>query len=759
MNRLLALSTLLWLALAGPALAEGMATERTAGEGTTYEAAERAYRADELEQAERILRALLAQDPSDHDAKLLLGFVRYRQGDDRGAYRLFHDLLPQLPEVADLFYGLALSSRGLGRPAEAARYARWARRLEPEREDLSQFLRSLVMTEDGQVETGQVETGQVGTSSAQNKLAENDPRPSSAQALRLPFRAEGGQFRLENGASLTVKGVNLGMALPGRFATEFPEERGFYDRWLRLIAAMNANTVRLYTVAPPVFYRALRDYNLAHPGAPLYLIQGVWTEPPEGDDYHGPFKATFLGEAYRALDLLHGQAVVEARPDQASGAYEADVSPWLLGLILGREWEPASVSSFNARPDAPRRYEGRFLRVGESSAMEAWLAEVMDRVSLYHFEHFKQQTPIAFVNWLTIAPRDGPAADGAPPGAQPDEQGAFLYGADATVVDAATITPTAAFLAGHFASYHAFPYYPDYLSLDPDYSRHPRSNYMAHLERLGAHHGDQAVLISEFGVPSSRGQSRSQPQGYHQGGNDEAAQAEIIAKLYSEVIDSGMAGGVVFAWLDEWFKRHWLYDALERPSDHLPRWHSVMNPEQNYGLVGFAVPGEPPLGSDPADWQEAQLVAEGNGVALYAQASPSYLHLLVKRLEVAGSEVTGSEGRIAPFERVTLTLDTHPASGPEFYARLTPEEGSFWVNAGYQPYKAAETGAYGFDWGARPESGAGWARWMAPSYEDGAGSLGGLDEPGRLRPGRCSWSPTPARATSSTAPAPATSWR
>src|SRR2546426_9221624 len=38
---------------------------------------------------------------------------------------------------------------------------------------------------------------------------------------------------------------------------------------------------------------------------------------------------------------------LESRPGHAHGAYRADVSPRVLGYVLGREWEPQSVGTYD----------------------------------------------------------------------------------------------------------------------------------------------------------------------------------------------------------------------------------------------------------------------------------------------------------------------------------------------------------------------------------------------------------------------------
>jgi hypothetical protein len=66
-------------------------------------------------------------------------------------------------------------------------------------------------------------------------------------------------------------------------------------------------------------------------------------------------------------------------------------------------------------------------------------------------------------------------------------------------------------------------------------------------------------------------------------------------RLMHNIINSGCAGGFMFAWMDEWFKPTWIVLYLEAfgmnsangiiPTRQL--WHNKTSPEQNFGLVTF----------------------------------------------------------------------------------------------------------------------------------------------------------------------------
>lgn len=77
----------------------------------------------------------------------------------------------------------------------------------------------------------------------------------------------------------TVKGVNLGVGIPGEWATDYAVSKETYLRWFAQMQEMGANTVRVYITLHDDFYNAFYEYNTAREEAneePLWLIHGVW---------------------------------------------------------------------------------------------------------------------------------------------------------------------------------------------------------------------------------------------------------------------------------------------------------------------------------------------------------------------------------------------------------------------------------------------------------------------------------------------------
>jgi hypothetical protein len=622
--------------------------------GILVETGWRAYRADSIAvAAERFARAdRMCED--NLDAKVGLGFARLRQNNVAAADSLFSLVTGRDSLNADGWDGLTLSRWRLGDRQAALAAAHRAIRLNPKNEATRDILTRLEPDWD----------------------RPPVPEPARAATLRIDARTHGDYFEIPApGGSwqrFYVNGVNMGVALPGKFPSEFPPDSTTYARWLELIAGMHANTLRLYTILPPSFYRALRGWNTRHPDRLLHLIHGVWTELPPEHDFNDPeWKEQFRAEMRRVVDLLHGSAEIPSRPGHAGGRYDADVSEWVLGYIIGREWEPFAVIDFENRFGSTKAsYSGRFLEVAEGLHIDAWMAEQCDYLLGYEVDRFNAIRPIAYTNWPTLDPlyhitettaKEELAWRQVVGG--PVENPSKEYDNDAIGVDAMLVRPTAANPAGWFASYHAYPYYPDFILYDPGYdtarSKEGRSNYFGYLSDLKHHHAGVPLLLSEYGVPSSRGDAHQQPQGFDHGGHDEVAMARIDARLTREIRESGAAGGIIFAWLDEWFKKNWIVIDYEIPLENTRQWHNMMDAEQNYGIIGLYA-GEraatPILGGDASRWQALPVVQQSERAKaplrrLRAGWDESYLYLA---LEIPGLK----GGPFPPGVTVQIALDT-----------------------------------------------------------------------------------------------------
>jgi tetratricopeptide (TPR) repeat protein len=592
----------------------------------------KAYRSNSIPEAAERFEQAYRLCPQNVDARVGLGLARLRLGQVASADSLFRSVLARSPGNSDAWEGRARSAYRLGDTGAAVAAGRRALVLAPNNPELRSFLDQI---------------------SPDWSRAPFQPRRRPA-TLQLVARTRGQRFEISTAQgwrSFYIQGVNLGVALPGRYPSEFPTDSARYAGWLDTLAAMNANTLRLYTILPPSFYRALRGWNLSHPDRALWLIHGVWTELPPGDDFDDPtWKGEFQIEMRRVVDLLHGAATIPPRRGHAAGRYDADVSRWVLGYIIGREWEPFAVRAYDARNVGRKAFEGRFLQVRQGPAMDLWLAQQCDLMLGYEADTYNALRPIAYTNWPTLDPLTHPTESTTKEEAywrrrsgRATHAKKIEYENDAIGVDANLVEPTPANPAGWFASYHAYPYYPDFMLLDPGYrkarSSEGLSSYFGYLRELVTHHNAIPTIISEYGVPSSRGNAHLHPQGWSHGGHDERAMAAIDARLTREIRQSGAAGSILFAWLDEWFKKNWVVIDYEIPLDNTRLWHNVMDAEQNYGIMGQYAGDSgttPRMGGDPDRWRRlpaVQTARDTSGLGprrLRGSADESFVYLAVE---------------------------------------------------------------------------------------------------------------------------------
>ena len=519
-----------------------------------------------------------------HDAETGLGYVGLRQGELVAAQRAFDRALALRPSSYDALSGRGMVAWRQGDVSVARRMFERALRAVPGDSTATAYLARLPAPMD------------------------TSPLPPVRRPSRTMVAARAGIRRLEvpdgRGAfrPMWIKAVNIGAALPGRHPSEFPPDDGTYESWLALVDSMGGNAVRVYTIHPPHFYRALGRWNRSHPARPLWLIHGVWTEPPPGpheERYDDPeWAEQFRAEMRRVVDLLHGHAVLTPRPGHAAGRYTFDVSRWTLAWIIGREWEPYSVTGFASAHPQDSVYRGAYISSANGNAVETWMAAASDYLVSYEMRAYNAQRPLAYTNWPTLDPLHHPTESTR------GEEAALLakrgetleetsreYDNDAVGLDAVKMRATAAYPAGVFASYHAYPYYPDFMVLDPGYrqARSPDgpSAYFGYLRELVEHHGTMPVVISEYGVPSSRGNAHVQPQGWNHGGHSEGEQAAIDARLTRDIHAAGAAGAGLFALIDEWFKKNWLVIDFEVPLERNRLWLNVLDAEQNYGVLAL----------------------------------------------------------------------------------------------------------------------------------------------------------------------------
>ena len=493
-----------------------------------------------------------------------------------------------------------------------------------------------------------------------------------------------------------IRGVDMGVGIPGEWTTDFAIDEETYLRWFSQIQELGANTIRVYTILHDDFYNAFFKYNTEREKMgrePLYLLHGVWVNDyiinSHRDAYDDEFFKTLKDDCRTLVDVLHGKISLSlSYGNKGSGSYRKDVSQWVIGYIIGVEWETSIVTYTNQNSYDKTGYKGKYLQTTEDATpFETMLCEAGDKMIEYESKRYKQQRLMSFENGGITDPFIYPIT-------------VTTYRNKTDVLNVEHIKTSDSFISGYFASYHVYPYFPDFLQtmletkkykekflikkldisyynnliyrlsllnapkiedylLNEDYydSQGRRNTYLAYLKVLNRFH-NIPVVISEYGVTTGRGMAqRDKNTNRNQGNMTEQEQGQALIDCYKDIKDAGCAGSCVFSWQDEWFKRTWntMY-AVDL--DNTPYWSDFQTNDQFFGLLSFD-PGEEKsvcyVDGDISEWTEKDKVVKSGDMDLSMKYDEKFLYFLVHK-----------ENFDPENDTLYLPIDTNPKIGSTY---------------------------------------------------------------------------------------------
>ncbi len=444
-------------------------------------------------------------------------------------------------------------------------------------------------------------------------------------------------------ADFEIKGVNLGSSIPGKWSSEYAIDEETYLGWFEQISNMGANTIRVYGVQAEPFYKAFYRYN-KQSKAPLYLLQGVvvndYMQFSHRDAFDDNIADSLVDNCLTVVDVIHGRKKIQLgrRSESATGSFKQDVSDWVIGYIIGIDWEPSTVAYTNEKyRDAELSYNGEFLYAKEdASPFEIMLANAGDRLVEYETNKYGHQRLIAFNNYPSTDPFTYP------------EDIARIYGKYAKI-DTANIASTDKFISGQFASYHVYPFQTDLLwhikdfgvfglnQADICYNDDGSLNdYRTYFNMLNVCY-DIPVVISEFGISTGRNSEHEAVDSHGVYSKvSEKEQGIALAHCWEDIKKSGLNGGLIFSWHDEWAKRspNTLYAINEERS---PYWSDYQTNGQYFGILSFD-PGEEKsvcyVDGDVSEWEDADAVTDDGSLSLSVKYDEKFVYFLAKKKDL-----------------------------------------------------------------------------------------------------------------------------
>ncbi len=491
---------------------------------------------------------------------------------------------------------------------------------------------------------------------------------------RTKFRVNGDRFEIDRGKGwekFFPRGVNLSVGKPGTFPGELAATYDDYRRYFKDIQSMNADTVRIYTLHHPRFYKAFFDHNLENESSPLYLVQGIWLDELEHGDYMSESTPQIDEEIRYVVDAVHGNAVIKSRFGKAYGIFDTDVSPWLMAWLPGHEMDGTIVEKSHEKHAGFTEYNGRYVSKKNGLPIEAWVARGIDHTVTAEKDRYGHEHPVAWSNWPALDPIHHPTETPQ-------------FGQDRVNANLAKFE-LKGFSAGVYASYHVYPFNPEFIIYDPEYvkakDRYGNTNsYLGYMQDLVKSHAGVPVFVTEYGVPSSFGVAHKNVNGWHHGGYTEAQQADANVKVYHALVDSGAAGAIIFEWMDEWFKRTWMTNPTMQPQSRGRLWFDVVSPEESFGIVSYyPVPGQSVrIDGDAADWSSKAFVAAQSPSSpirkVRVSHDPAFLFIHI--------ETSGLGDLLSSKQVVMIGLDTvDGTTGDRKWPRNAKSGGSPMLNA------------------------------------------------------------------------------
>ena len=464
--------------------------------------------------------------------------------------------------------------------------------------------------------------------------------------VKAVTKAENGELCIldEEGEKLflQIRGVTVTAAEPGEPSSNFATNKQTYLAWFSQIGEMGANTLRVPYIMSEAFYRAFYEYNSTH-SEPLYLVQGISIDSYVMDSTYDVFDERFCEEFRRsclaAVDVIHGTRKLfrHELPSAGYGSFTCDVSPWVLGYVLGSEWDPETVAYANRTyaNDAERNtYQGKYLVTSaDATPVEAMLAYVADSMISYEAKRYKEQRVFGFFSTTDTDPLQIPVAD--------TENSELTL---KTPIDTENILATDALLSGQFAAYAIYPYSTDRLAAaddaaweglgvsrtDYELGEGKYNIYAAYLQCLQNYH-TMPILVVEFGASSSRAPAKLEwNTERHFGGMTEREQGEAIVSSWRDIVAADCIGGILASWQDDWGRTS--SSRGEVDTEASVYWSDVQAAVQGMGLLGFDPEVACKLDGNSDEWSKKDRVATGaDGSSVSVKYDERYVYLMVQK--------------------------------------------------------------------------------------------------------------------------------
>ncbi len=456
--------------------------------------------------------------------------------------------------------------------------------------------------------------------------------------------------RLGEVEDFVIRGVNVDTFIPGHNPSEYYIDEETWMRWFKEISDMGANTIRTYRIYNDTFYNAFYKFNQRR-STHLYLLQGIQVNEYAGNNSYDAYSEDFYYQLYEetemAVDVVHGRRNIPDTDTRGFGKFRKDISPWVIGYIIGTDWNPFTVEYTNNN-GYESSYQGRYLSTENADAFETMLCKLMDHIVCYEADKYHEKRLVTFVNDPLCDPLEY------------DEDYAVLYGKFCTI-DAEHIIQNKDKYSGFFASYNVDALCQDFNEALSQETKDKVSGALnrlignevylnGYVDILSAYH-TMPVVISSYECSTSRGVTEAHTP------VKEQEQGSILMESYRHMRHVGCCGAFIECWQDSWVKRSF-NTTYALDLTHTQNWQDPQTVSQSKGIMAF-VPenryGNVCLDGDFKDFDKAPVIISDDDYKVSYSYDTNYIYFCIK----ANDDISN--------KKTYLAFDVTPKSGSTTY--------------------------------------------------------------------------------------------
>lgn len=422
------------------------------------------------------------------------------------------------------------------------------------------------------------------------------------------FKTSGKKIMIKkdnNWEDFIIKGVNLTGAEPGSTPVKNIVSYDTYYNWISQIYNMNANVIRINTLMPVSFYKALYNFNLNKKN-PIYILQGIYFNETYLKDGGNPVskssKENFENTIRNTIEAVHGHSNVDM---SFLEQYKYNISKYIMGYTIGIPWSPGDIIYSQIENENGKNFEGKYFYTEKgASAFENFIAEMANYTEAFEYDKYKDQKLITFNNTQNVISEKE---------AFEQKEKKYINMGNEQVkpyINPNNIKKTRNLKTGLFISYNFL-------------SQGNLENYKERFDKL-VEFNKNPILISEFGYSSSRATIS--------GGISEKQQGNYLVNTFNQILNSKISGGFIYEWTDSWFRSSYNTKNLVQSGNN-QYWYNEENYEEHYGLLAFD-PGDENSGLNTgASWEKKYEIGKSKKITLLANSNTGYLYLRINGID------------------------------------------------------------------------------------------------------------------------------